>query len=346
MASRWHVVNALCMLLAQSGCVEPAEEPRSVVSVSESRTFGAAEIKSAAKRVHQAPDTDRVIRNHVAAQAREGRLVDSLNVNAAMLDGGELAWEDGSVVEEARFLLSTSTDVATEATVATAEILELDFRASMDADMIDAPQGRPLVGPGMGHASHTGGTLVTDNCQTWSVDELEDLKITGCYQLFKPNIDNSASRDYYAYNRWATATGTPVFGPDWVPAIVEIRSRPHGAYRYRVKGMSSYFPQSSSELCSQGSSLNISVGSLGLNIPLTSCADKTPFPDASQHMMGVRYDAGYFLLGDPISMSVEFEMVVWANQDGPRPVMGDYNHAKFCLADADHCLKKTGKVGW
>lgn len=66
--------------------------------MAEPRSFDAEQIRSAAARLGKGPDTDRVIYNHVAAQAREGRLVDALNVNAAILGDGELAWEDGSVV--------------------------------------------------------------------------------------------------------------------------------------------------------------------------------------------------------------------------------------------------------
>ncbi len=333
------------------GCVMPPNEgdPAGAgqsaggneVSVSENRTFGAAEIKSAAARLHQGPETDRVIYNHVTSQAREGRLVDALNVNAAILGGGELAWEDGSVVEEARFLIATSTDVVQGAQGSTGEILELDFQAHADADVPNAPQDRAAVGLGMGSASYSGGTRLQSTCQTWTV---QGRSITGCYQLFKPTSDYSSTRDYYAYNRWATAVGQNG-SPPWYPVIVDARSRPHSSYPSRVAGMSNYFPIDGSQLCFQGSSVNITVGSLGLAFALTNCADKVPTPDATTKTMGVIYDDG-FLFGGPLSKGVDFEMEVFAWQGGATPIMGDYNYAKFCSGTLANCTGTLGKDGW
>lgn len=338
--------GSLFVLVAQSGCGSQAEEPEiekvePAVSVGEGRTFGAEEIKSVAARLHQGPDTDRVIYNHVAAQAREGRHVDALNVSAAILGGGELAWEDGSMVEEARFLFSTSTDVVPGAQASTGGILELRFQATADAGMVDAPQDRTLVGPGMGSASYSGGTRLQSTCQTWT---LQGRSITGCYQLFKPTSDNSSSRDYYAYNRWATAVGQGGVLP-WYPVVVDVRSRPHISYASRVVGMSNYFPIDGSQLCNQGSSVNLSLGTLGLGIGLTNCGDKVPIPNAGTKTMGVIYDDG-FVFGGPLSKGVDFEMEVFAWQGGATPIMGDYNYAKFCSGTLANCTGTLGKDGW
>lgn len=321
--------------LAEALEVEEDREPDPSTSIVEARTFDAAQIRSAAARLHHGPETDRIIHEYVAAQARAGRLVDAMHVNAALLGSGELAWEDGAVIEEARYLLSRSAAVEPGTRGAAGEVLEIDYQSTMEAGRVDPLQDDTLVGPGMTGAKYSGGTQLQNTCQTWTVS---GRSITGCYQLFRPTNDGSGSRDYYAYNRWATAIGS---GSAY-PANIDVRSRPHANYSSRVVGLSNYFPFDSTHLCNQGSSANVGLGSLSLTFGLTNCADKYSIPNANTKTMGVIYDDGVWVSG-PLSKGVDFEMEVFAWQGGATPVMGDYNYAMFCQGS---CTGTLGKDGW
>ena len=309
----------------------------------EARTISADEIGAAARGPHAGAGTDRAIGLHVAAQARAGRLVDAKLVRAAAFDDSALTWELGSTVTEARFDRSVSTDVVPGSGATSGEILELDFEAGEDPDAPVADgQSLGLVGAGMGSASYTGGTRLTSGCQTWTVS---GRSVTACYQKFKPTTDGSSTRDYYAYNRWATAVGQSSFPFNWYPVVVDIRSRPHMNYASRTVGMTDYFPRDGTQLCNEGSSVDLGVGSLALKIGLTNCADKNPIPNATTKTMGVIYD-DCFIFGGPLSKGVEFEMEVFAWQGGLVPILGDYNYGKFCSGVLSNCTGTLGKDGW
>ena len=306
----------------------------------DSRVIKADEIKAAAKGMGQGAATDAVIHGHVASQAREGRLVDSKNVKAAAFDDSTLTWEAGSLVDEARYEKSTSKskDGAVED-----QVLELAFVAAEDADApADGGPVSALSGAGMTGASWSGGTRLTSACQTWTV---QGRSMTGCYQKFKPTNDQSSSRDYYAYNRWGTATGQSAFPFNWWPVYVDIRSRPWVGYGGRIVGMTNYFPNDGAQLCNEGSSVNLTIGSLALGIGLRNCADKYPIPNATTRTMGLIYDDG-FIFGGPLSKGVDFEMEVFNWQGGATPIFGDYNYAKFCSGLLTNCTGTLGKNGW
>jgi hypothetical protein len=309
-----------------------------------SRVIEAGEIRAAARSRGADARNDRTIDEHVAAQARTGRLVDAKNVRSAVFDEAELSWEAGSAVQRARFNLAVSTDVRPEArgSATQGEILELDFVGGEDPTASPAAQAVGVVGAGLLGASYSGGTRLTSACQTWTV---HSQQITGCYQKFKPNSDGSSTRDYYAYNRWATAVGQDAF-VDWKPVVVDARSRPWAGYGGRVDGMTDYFPHSGTQLCNEGSSVNLGIGSLSLSIGLTNCGDKNPIPNATTRTMGVIYDDG-FIFGGPRSKGVDFEMEVWNQQGGAAPILADYNYAKICHLTLADCWGVLGKdAGW
>ena len=100
--------------------------------------------------------------------------------------------------------------------------------------------------------------------------------------------------------------------------------------------MTDYFPRDGTQLCNEGSSVDLGVGSLSLKIGLTNCGDKNPIPNATTRTMGVIYDDG-FIFGGPLSKGVEFEMEVFNWQGGATPILGDYNYGKFCSGLLTNC---------
>ena len=303
----------------------------------ESRVISGGAIAAAAHRVGADGVTNAEIADHVAAQARSGRLVDSKAVRAAPVGGGSLTWEAGTVINEARLYRSAAAGSSSRP----GDVLELAFLSGEDPAST-GPADVGVVGAGLGSASYTGGTRLTSGCQTWTVN---GNSVTGCYQKFKPTNDGSSTRDYYAYNRWATAVGKTDFIFDWKPVYVDIRSRPYVGYESRTRGMTDYFPRDSTELCQAGSGIDVGVGSLSLKIGITDCSGKYPIPNATTKTMGLIYDSGFIFPGVR-SKGVEFEMEVWNSQGGAVPILGDYNYGKFCYATLLNCSGTLGKNGW
>lgn len=274
---------------------------------------------------------------HLQTQTRSGRLLDRKQVETAVVDKlGVATWEKGDPIKEARAgrILSGPASAAVE------DVTELAFIAE------EQPTGSGSAaagGAGMGDASYSGGSKLTDYCQTWTYS---GSSITGCQEKFKPNSDGSSSRDYYAYNRFATATGKAVsLSPDYLPVKIDIKTKPRKGYESRTKGLSGYFPHDSSQLCNEGSSVNITVGSLSLGIGLTNCADKQPQVNATSMTMGVIYDDG-FIFGGPRTKGAEYEAEYWTYQGYAAPLLGDYNYAKFCRSTLADCTGTTGLDGW
>jgi hypothetical protein len=334
------------LVLGVTWVATAASAPPAGVVGAQSRTIPAAEIRAAARVNGQDAATDAAIAGHVQAQAASGRLLDAKNVVAAVFGDAQATWEAGSQVTELRIDRALSRNVKPEfaAPGAQGEILELTMLSGEDPEAAaDAPQAAAVVGAGMLSASYTGGTRLTSACQTWTVS---GRSVTGCYQKFKPNTDGSSTRDYYAYNRWATAVGeNHTFVPDVVPVVVDARSRPWAGYGGRIVGMTDYFPTSGSELCNEGSSVNVGVGSLSLSFGLRNCGDKYPIPNATTRTMGVIYDDG-FIFGGPVAKGVDFEMEVFNWQGGATPIFGDYNYGKFCQWTLLDCTGTLGKNGW
>jgi len=325
---------ALVTAMPAQATAEQAPEPR----VDESSTWSRSEVAAAA-RDDRHPRAQAARQEHLQSQARSGRLVDARNVHAAVLSDGKAAatWERGTQVDELRLGRLT-----TDPTSAVSDVLELAMLTSEDPE--GASDAAGAHGAGMsGALSYSGGTRLSSTCQTWSYSS---SKITGCYQMFKPTNDGSGTRDYYAYNRWATAEGRVIdWGTDFYPVIVDARSRPYAGYASRTVGLTDYFPKSSSQLCNEGTSVNLGVGSLAFSIGLTNCGDKLPIVDATSRTMGLRYDDG-FVFGGPRVKGVDFEMEVWNHQGAARPILGDYNYAKFCKDTLANCTATIGKVGW
>lgn len=328
-------VLALATALPASAAVAEAPTAR----VDEKATFTSADVAAAVK-----DDSDvraRAARQeHLQGQARSGRLLDAKGVRVAVLRGGKAAatWEAGTRVDELRLGRLTTDPTQDEGS----DVLELAMLTSEEpAETAVAPGAQ---GAGMaGAISYSGGTRLSSTCQTWTYSS---SKITGCYQKFKPTNDGSSTRDYYAYNRWATAEGRVVdWQTDFKPVIIDARSRPRAGYASRTMGLTDYFPKDSAQLCNEGTSANLGLGSLAFSIGLTNCADKSPIVDANTKTMGVRYDDGFIFGGSRVK-GVDFEMEVWNYQGAAQPLLGDYNYAKFCSGTLSNCTATIGNDGW
>ena len=193
-----------------------------------------------------------------------------------------------------------------------------------------------------GSSSFSGGTRQANYCQTWTVN---GSNVTGCVEKFKPSNDGSTTRDYYAYNRWGTAQGKAVsFGLDYKVTKFDMRSRPRAGYASRTVGMNDYFPNDASQLCAEGGSVSVGVGSLSVSIGLTNCSEKYPVPNATTKTMGLVYDAGAVF--ESRTKGVDYEQEVFGWQGSASPSLGFYNYGKFCQGTYLTCSGTTGLDGW
>lgn len=273
------------------------------------------------------------VSTYVQAQAQDGRLLDASAVSVAKIGGGTATWEQGSTIVELR-----STRWATREGSVKGGMAELAILADEDSD---ATAGTGAVaGMGLGIATYSGGTRLASYCQTWTVN---GSSVTACQQKFKPNSDGSTTRDYYLYNRYGTAVGDDAIPTDWKVVNFDMRSRPR-AGTTTTKGMSGYFPSDSTQLCNEGSSVSLGVGTLQLTIPLTPCGNKYPIPNATTMTMGLIYDSGP-IFGDR-TKGLDYEQEVWAYQGAAAPNLGFYNYAKFCYLTFATCSGTKGVDGW
>jgi len=200
-------------------------------------------------------------------------------------------------------------------------------------------------GAGMGALTRTSGAakILSYYCQTW---QSGGQTVTSCAQKVKPSSDGSTNRDYYAYNRWGSALGKNVTaGTDYYPVTIDFRSRPRKGYESRTLGLVDYFPQNATQLCNEGGSVNLSVGSFGFSVPLSNCEEKLPIVNATTKTMGVKFDQG-FVFGGPRQRGIDFEMEVSAFQGAAVPLLSDYNWAKFCRGTLANCHAAGGYDGW
>jgi hypothetical protein len=333
-AVRVLAVTAAAVLSVPVGLAVAAPPSAPAAAVLTSSRVTGAQVQRAASTSTQ--DTRGAVRQHVAGQAREGRLVDAKNVRSAAVAGGLVTWERGSKVDELRSDRRTSAEES-----GTSEALGLTLIGSEDqADRFVPPA---TVGAGMtGSSSMSGGRRLANYCQTWTS---AGNSVTACVEKFDPTNDGSSTRDYYAYNRWGTASGKIVdWAPDWKVTKFDMRSRPHASYASRTKGMNDYFPNDSAQLCNEGGSAQVGLGSLSFSIGLTDCSDKYPIPNATTKTMGLIYDAGA-IFGDRVR-GLDYSQEVWTYQGYATTSLGFYNYGKFCQGSYANCNATLGKDGW
>jgi hypothetical protein len=293
--------------------------------------FDAADVLQARQSTSGSKKDD-AVREYVAKQAQQGRLVDATAVSVADIGGGTAAWEKGSRITELRVAqYSTNEGNVSGAMAELAIVGEEDGTGTEPA---------AVEGMGLAAASYSGGTRLASYCQTWTVS---GNSVTACVQKFKPTDDGSSTRDYYAYNRYGTATGASAIPTDWKVNIFDMRSRPR-AGTTTTKGMSGYFPNDSTQLCNEGGSVGLKMGSLNLTIPLTACGSKYPVPNATTMTMGLVYDSG-FIFSDRVK-GLDYEQEVWAYQGAAAPNLGFYNYGKFCYLTLLTCSGTQGLDGW
>jgi hypothetical protein len=313
----------------------PAATP-SVTKVESVRIFG-PQIKAAAAAT--TPAASRAAADaYVAKQATEGRFLDVKNVYAASVGGGTVTWESGSGVDEVR--LERWAESGSTAGP-DGDIVRLAVIGSEDESQVTQPQAA-VAGTGMTAARRmTGGKILGKYCQTWTS---RSNSVTGCQEKIKPTDDQSTTRDYYFYNRWGTAQGQSVFGPDWQVVEFDMRSRPRDGYEGRTKGMSDYFPNDAEQLCDELGSVSLGHGSLNLTIGLTNCSEKFPIINATTKTMGLKYDAGFFF--ESRTKGLDYSQEIFAFQGEAQPLMGTYNDAKFCRGTLASCRSTIGLDGW
>jgi hypothetical protein len=333
------IVRAACALAIGTSVFVPVATSQAAPPVPDNvrRVVSGQEI--AASRV---PASLAEVDGFMLGQARQGILLDAANVSSAAVGSSEFVWERSTKIVSAQLDITYSAEVAPGSDAAYGEIVEMGMITE------PAPGGgraSPTTGIGMGAASMTGATRIDSQtgCSTWTNDS---NKLTACREMFKPTNDGSSTRDYYAYNRWGTAEGKKqTLNTDFQVVRMDFRSHPHRSYASRVQGLSNYFPRDNTQLCNEGTSVNVTVGSMSLVIGLTNCADKSPTVNATTKEMGIIYDDGV-IFGGRVK-GAEFEMTVYTAQNGANPIMSDYNYAKFCKDTLLNCKTVSNAApGW
>jgi hypothetical protein len=267
----------------------------------------------------------------LSAQARSGRLLDASNIKAAVVDGVSTVWESGLSLDSVQ--VDSVDDGGTEPA---AQGVTVQAHALRDVVA-------ESIAPSLGMENlidRTGGNFLGGYCTTTTVNS---NKLTSCFQKFKAAI--TTSRDYYYYNRFATAEGHQIsFGFDYSPTKIDVRSRPwSGTAGAGVAALADYWPRAGVKSCDDHS-ITISYGSLSGEMPIQDCDEVNPSPDATQKAMVVIYDQGSVFSGRVHGTDMSF---VYSTFKGMNPAYADYTYAKFCrgsYANCDGVLRKDS--GW
>lgn len=330
------VTVAACLLATIPSVAVATPEAELEVDVT---VVSEAQVERAANHRATASERARATEAYLDAQARTGRLVDEGDVEAAVVGGATVVWDEAINVDSV--VLAQTVD---------SEGREADLEVALTTSIDDAA---PVVGSaastGLGlevTSSLRGGTRVSGNCATTTVN---NDSVTTCFAKYKASY-TSASYNYYYYERWATATGrTGTWATRaYAPAIIDIRSRPWAgsSAASHTKQLNDYWPRGGSTGCSQVGSVGYTSAGMSMNVPLQNCDMTTSIPNATTKTMGVIYDQGGYI-SDGRTRTASFGMTV-AMDKGYVANMADYTYAKFCLPNL--CLNQSGNLrkdaGW
>jgi hypothetical protein len=314
----------------------PEERPRPVVT-SDDR-YDAAAVR-AAERGDDDPRAREARDRHLRAQAAKGRMLDRKNVAVAVLPNGtEAVWERGESFKSLRAQRGYVPDDRAADGKAGFESLAMETE---NEESSSRPAG--AQGTGMNAVSgYSGGSLLWQGCVSYGGAVNTYNHIDGCGQRFKAN-DSNGTYDYYAYNRYGTATGKVVNNaPDYSPAGFRMRSKPRAGYENRVRSMVGYAPTGQNQQC--GATYNLGVASLSLSVPMGSCSERTPEIFIAEKKMGEYFDQGASFEGRV--HGVDFEMETDTMQGYLAPLMGNYHYAMFCQWSGYSCPTLEGLDGW
>jgi hypothetical protein len=293
-----------------------------------------ATLARAARHGGNAGERGRAVDSYVRDQMRSGRLVDGADVRSAVVDGVSVVWDSPVTVDKVD--VETASDGSSAGPVA--EGLGTQGWVADEPDVLDGvSRGVGLTAvAGVRGGSRTSGYCVTTRSSTGN-------SLTSCYEKYRLTYATS-TRDFYYYNRWATATGTTANLVNWTTTRIDIRSRPWSGQANQVATLNDYWPRAGQNLCTASGSLGYSFQGFSASVPIQDCEDITPTPDATAKSMTVIYDQGAVFSGR--SHGTEFGLT-YATFKGKNPAYADYNYAKYCRGtylNCDGVLRKDN--GW
>lgn len=254
-------------------------------------------------------------------QARAGRLLDATAIDAAVVDGIATVWEKGNVVDNVRVDTLRKPD---------GEEIEQDVAIQThpaDATAEDSAASSTNLGLET-LESFSGATWLSGYCTTTGQADHKN-KLTSCYQKYRLSTSTS-TRDYFYYNRWATAVGEDIsWAPDYQTTRVDVRSRPWTGGTGAGSGVASltnYWPKAAQNNCSTHS-FTVSYGAFSGTVPIQDCEELTPSPDATVKSMRILYDQGSVFNGRVHGADMS---LIYATFKGSNPSYADYSYAKFC----------------
>jgi hypothetical protein len=278
----------------------------------------------------------------VLEQAQAGRSVDASAVTTASISGLTLVYEAGQTVSNVT--VDTVTDPGDSETSGEA----YGVTASDPEDIVDLPTvptppckdpatcPTPPFDPAAPAFTNGVGLAASVNGATQQAGKCNTLKgsrgnLTSCWARYKVS-DSNKKADYYFYDRWATANGKALTGPDNIAVKIDLRSQAYA----NITGIADYAPRTAIKTCTQAGSVGLSYGALSVDMPLSECEEVTPYPDTTLKKMRTVYDQGAIFSGRTHGLEMG---VVYITAAGKVSSANHYSYARFCRVTYASCGK-------
>jgi hypothetical protein len=257
--------------------------------------------------------------------ADNGVLYDAAEVASSVVDDASVAWTDNVVIENVVIAGRENLDAEAAAEPAgSADDLGLGLEAESSpgaADTAVANLGSSqLTGVEGRWGDHTRGTVQV---------AVGNYRIISGWERYRVP-ESKTDRDIYYYGHWITAYGEDVRGSwDHSPKLLDIRSRPKRGYLKQFMQVRDYWPKVSNPKCSPTGDLSVSVGAVGVSLPMQNCSSLDPDLDLSTFTSRVVWNAG--LCNDNRVEGADLGVVVDV-KPGKVAVLSDYSYAQFSSA--------------
>jgi len=288
---------------------------------------------------HSGADTTRLdsvarkaVDQHIQEQAADNRLLADSDVNVAIVDnplsGGRigLVWEHGSAPVRVDVFRAARPDGSTA-------------DEGLAAAFTETAESEPAAsGSGFGYSpgiNPVGMYPYSDGCRTiFFVPDYaanRDHKTTTCFQKWAEH-----GTDQWIYNRWAEfLQGDPSDSLFDHARTVDftIRSRPWAGQESKVNRISTWTPLGGGKTCSEVLNFSVTLGSVGLSVPVHQCETRTSLANATAKSMGVDWDGS-----TSSQLFLDFGLGLHAANSTVVPVYADYVWAEVQHCEDSDCL--------
>ncbi|MEV7098018.1 hypothetical protein AB0M80_34740 [Amycolatopsis sp. NPDC051045] len=289
--------------------------------------------RSGADTARLDPVARKAVDQHVQEQAADNRLLPESDVSVALVDnplsGGKigLVWERGSAPARLDVFRAARADGST-----VDEGLAAAFTETGASE--PAAHGNGFgYSPGINPAGNM--YLYSDGCRTiFFVPDYaanRDHKTTTCFQKWAEH-----GTDQWIYNRWAEfLQGNPSDTLLDHARTVDftIRSRPWAGQESKVNRISTWTPLGGGKSCSEVLNFSLTLGSVGLSVPVHQCETRTSLANATAKSMGVDWDGS-----TSSQLFLDFGLGLHAANSTVVPVYADYVWAEVQHCEDSDCL--------